>query len=390
MLSKPMYNIKIKNGQDLYGLKQFKLRPDIMDPTLLRTKLISDIRNRVGIKSISANYSLLYINDQFMGLYILTDLINLSWIKNTYCEKKTSTLYKCDRLDDFTLDYSDGCKNKNEEITDHTEWINFLKSIENAKSASDLEAIFDIDHFLYEMAIDYLTSATDHKYHNFYMYKQPNDKWAYISYDFDLDFIYDDDTFDISDEEYIKTIAGKGRLYDILISQDHERFNTILKDVVNRVYNPAILFPHIDEIKQFIKPYVILDKTPDSNGKYPGTINENIIYKAIYTIDEWDEYSELTISNNDIGLKYLILMKYKNVCNTQKMECDPIYMDENYLSNNLKFMKGNHHKDHNEYNSSITEYETQTEIRNELFEKEIVYEIDELIFSTDDESSFDE
>jgi len=42
-----------------------------------------------------------------------------------------------------------------------------LTAVKNAKSASDLEDIFEIEHLLYEMAIDYLLCSFDHKNHNF-------------------------------------------------------------------------------------------------------------------------------------------------------------------------------------------------------------------------------
>jgi hypothetical protein len=86
MFPKPMFNIKIKNGENLYGRSHFKLRPDMTDPTYLRSKLVSDIRNRVGIKSISANYIQFYLNNEFMGLYILTDVIILPLIKDVYSD----------------------------------------------------------------------------------------------------------------------------------------------------------------------------------------------------------------------------------------------------------------------------------------------------------------
>ena len=56
-----MFNIKIINGEELYGRSHFKLRSDMDDQTYLRSKLVSDIHNRVGIKSISANYIQFYL-----------------------------------------------------------------------------------------------------------------------------------------------------------------------------------------------------------------------------------------------------------------------------------------------------------------------------------------
>jgi len=341
-LPKPMYNIKIKDGKDLYGRRHFKLRSDMKDPTYLKSKLASDIRNRLGIESISSNYIQLYINDEYMGLYIMTDVINLPWIENEFNDKKSTTLYKCAYLNDFLPRFSYGCENKNEDVNDDTEWVDFLTTVENAKSSSDLEDIFDIEHFLYEMAIDYLDNAMDHIGRNFYMYKKPNGKWTYISYDFDQDFNLVLNDYNIAMEDYFKIYNFKGRMYDLMISEHSNRFNETIKEVINKVFNPATLFPHIDEIKEFIRPYVELDKTPDSNGIFPGVIIHSP-YHEYYTIQDWDAYSGFnngTINpevTRGFGLKYLILMKYRYICNTYNLECDPVYMDENYdYSDKLK------------------------------------------------------
>jgi len=35
------------------------------------------------------------------------------------------------------------------------------------------------------------------------------------------------------------------------------------------VFNPSTLYPRIDELKNYIKPMVEMDKTPNTEGKYP-------------------------------------------------------------------------------------------------------------------------
>jgi len=110
--SKPNFNLKIRGGEELFGRRQFKLRGDALDPSAMRTKLMCDIHNRLGLPSIAANYALLYINDEFMGLYILTDAFKQSWIEYVYGEKNTSSLYKCEYCD-LTYEKRRGFKNEN-------------------------------------------------------------------------------------------------------------------------------------------------------------------------------------------------------------------------------------------------------------------------------------
>jgi len=360
-LAKLNYNVKIHGDENLYGRSQFKLRADFYEPTYLRSKLTSDIHDRLGLTAISANYALLYINDEYYGLYILTDAIKQSWIEYVYGERNTTSLYKCDgSFLDNNSRY--GCHNEIDDWEDYTELNNFIDALENAKSISDVESFLDVDQFLTEMVIEYLIGGWDHIQripHNYFMYKQTNGKWRYHSYDYDnefgnnidrvfLEYILDDlpERMEILDLDYpnysFSEWANHSHILEILILNDSSRFDVILKDVVKKVFNPATLFPHIDELKEYIRPYVELDKIADANGKYPGRINEKVDY--VYSLAEWDANSEFTtvetIQYSAYGIKYWILSKYRYVCNAYNIECDPVYMDENYsypIDNEVEF-----------------------------------------------------
>jgi len=314
----------------LYGRTQFKLRSDTVDPTFLRSKLVADIHNRLETPSISANYITLYINEEYMGLYLLTDLYKLSWVESVYGDKDSTSLYKCS-FSTLTLGDSD-CENENESVTDNFEWVDFVKSIENAESIEDIEDILDVEQFLTEMAIEYLTGGWDHIQtgHNYYMFKPNNGKWQYLSYDSDLDLAGHERYPVTRFEDFTRPI----HIIDVLILKDSTRFDQIVQDVVNKVFNPAILFPHIDELKDLIRTYVQKDKEMDENGNYPGRLREPFDWD-LYSIEEWEANSEFTTINSRYlnyvyGIKYWILSKYRFVCTYYNMDCDPVYMDENY------------------------------------------------------------
>ncbi|ORX78271.1 hypothetical protein BCR32DRAFT_206956, partial [Anaeromyces robustus] len=332
------------------------LRNGARDPTFIKSKIASDIHNRLGLPSISANYITLYINDEYMGLYIIMDAYKLSWVEYLYGEKNTTTLINCSKnMNNRLTNSSDNCINENDDFTDLTEWKNFLERLDNAQSASDIEDIFDIDQFLSEIALEYLFGTWDHfpTYgcsHNYYMYKPKNDKWKYLIYDFDADFgqsdILKDDLFKFNDDDYNenslkKSLSGwlmgsnYNHLIEILIYKDPTRLKNILKNIINEVFNPAILYPHIDEIKNLIKPYIEKEKELNTNGYYPGVMKND---ELIYTFHEWDiniEFTTLFDTYGTYGLKYWIIAKYRNVCNLLHLDCDPYYMNDFYFENNL-------------------------------------------------------
>ncbi|OUM63423.1 hypothetical protein PIROE2DRAFT_10020 [Piromyces sp. E2] len=341
------FNIKIRGNKDLYGRSQFRLRSDARDATTIRSKLACDIHNRLGLVSISANYVSLYINDDYMGLFVLMDAPKLSWAKLVYDDENTTHLYKCKECNNADVESSaTKCVNENEEITENTEWIEFLTTLDNAQSAEDIEDIFDVDQFLYEIAYEYLSGSWDHflfNGHNYSVYKVKNGKWTVILYDFDADlgqdahyiciYPHQTDSTDYPSYSFNEFIYYHQHLIDILILRDPSRFNAIIKDFVKKAFNPTILFPRIDELKDLIRSEKIKEKTPDENGNIPGLINKSNTFD--YSLEQWDANSEFTmVSNNSMntayGLKYWILMRYRFVCKAYDIECDPLYMDENY------------------------------------------------------------
>jgi len=319
--SKPGYNLKIRGGDELYGRRQFKLRGDASEPSYMRTKLVSDIRNRIGMPSLSANYATLYINDEYFGLFILTDAYKESWIEYVYGEKDTQQLYKCEYCD-LTYETRSGFVNENKEATNRKELYKFLVAMTSAKTASDVESIFDLDQYYKEIAVDLLTSSWDHTLHNFYVYKNKN-KWIYLSHDYDLDMGMSGAGPSYRINNYASPIHKK------LIHDDDRRFREILKEIVGNVFNPATLYPHIDEIKSFIRPYVKLDKTPDEHGYYPGRINK--YFEKDYTFEQWEDSTEFkSVNIDEYALKKFILLKYRIICKDYELECDPVYLDMHY------------------------------------------------------------
>jgi len=310
------------------------------------------MHNRLGLPSISANYATLYINDEYMGFYVLLDSFKLSWAEYEYGDEDTTSLYQCKDMNNklTVASSSTGCKNENKDVTDYSEWIELLTRFDIAQSYKDIEDIFDIDQFLNEIAFEYLTGSWDHYLnsgHNYYLYKPNNDKWKFLLYDFDSDLGQEafmincglpgksDDlkTNNTNFPTYSFDEWTKPRhLIDILILNNSTRFDNILRNIVKKTFNPTVLFPHIDELKSLIKPYIENDRTPDENGNYPGGINQNNM--DFYTIEEWEANSEFTTIPSyfqyTFGIKYWILMRYRYICKAYKFECDPTYMDNNY------------------------------------------------------------
>jgi len=344
------FNIKIRGSENLYGRQEFRIRSDAREATYLRSKLACDMHNRLGLPSISANYISLYVNEEYWGFYVLMDSPKPKWAEIEYGDVDTTHLFKC-KAGGLTLSSTgSNCENENDEFTDFTEWRTFIQNLDRASTISEANTIFDVDQFLYEMAYEYLSGSWDHYLctgHNFSVYKMPANhggKWTMIHYDFDADFGQDVCAVEFmgsikTDKDYPSWSfddwsTKRTHLLDILIKQDRSRFNQIMKRFVEEVFNPDVLFPRIDELKDFIRPYVQKDKTPGANGKKPGMLNESA--NDDYTMAQWEANSEFTnigvsASSSGYGLKFWILNRYRRVCKDfPNITCIPEYLDLNY------------------------------------------------------------
>ncbi|OUM60428.1 hypothetical protein PIROE2DRAFT_63153 [Piromyces sp. E2] len=282
------YNIKtLKKGETLYGMKKFKLRGDDRDPTHMVSRLSADFIKSVDLIATSVAYSRLYINDQYMGLYTLQDMVKKNWINNYFEDKDTKNCFKCETIgfnfESFeTSKYPVECKNINDDYADYTEpFDEFVKKVNNAKTAKELEEFIDVDVLLKFIAFEWIVLSWDHMLingHNFYWYLRADGKWMPIYFDFDITWFISNrvnavnktldkknkEKFPDDDHVFWPNMSLKDwepghRIIDILIHQDDSRFRRVVQEMVKNYFNPTHLNDKIDHLHGILKEYVIED-----------------------------------------------------------------------------------------------------------------------------------
>jgi len=342
--SKLGYNINIKGGEDLYGVKQLRLRSETVDPSFIRDKLGYDLHRLIDLPSLSANYAKLYFNDHFMGFFLFRDAIKSHWVEQNFGEKNTKHLYSCDST--FGNNTFFNCVNDDTEVID-SDWKSFLKKLENSKTREDLEEFFDVKTYIRWQVARYLFGSWDHatKGHNnvVYMYHDTttnNDLWIPLLYDFDLNFgcrshINTTYTFD-------EDVVDKNNpLYKILdINGESEEVRSIMDEYMRKAFNPGLLLPRIDQLKTFIDPYVKEDRTPDENGFLPGRLAktgingedlfdyESFLKNTEFTTIKLKSYGahEVYSGYSIIGVKKWIIERFKAACSYYDLDCS--YADD--------------------------------------------------------------
>ncbi|KAG4090115.1 hypothetical protein H8356DRAFT_1714992 [Neocallimastix lanati (nom. inval.)] len=326
--SKVSFNLKCNKGK-LLGRKVFRLRTNDDDPSLMRSKISCDIVNHLGLPSISANYARLHINEEFMGLYVLMDHYKTSWIKQVYPDdKEVKNLYQCKEMSsDLSASSYNSCVNANDDYPEDKEDLKeFLETINAASNRSEIDDIMDVDTFIKYWILEWLLGSGDHMLingKNYYLYKQLNGIWTVLYYDFDSLFgvslnryTFDHDTateIPFSDWYFSRPIV------DTLVKNDEASFLKNLQFIIDNAFNPDILFPHIDSIKNWIDLYILEDRTP-VNGTLPGRINE-FGFSNNYNYEQFLNNVEYTSYGHVYGIKEWIQRRYNFVCENYDVKC---------------------------------------------------------------------
>jgi len=345
------FNVKIRKDQ-LYGRKHFRIRSEAREATFLRSKIFCDMNNRLGQPdSISANYIKMSVNGEDMGFYVIMDSLKMSYVHLEYGDKNSTNLIQCANLhSDLTLKSLQPCTSENSHRPDNSTFNELLTTLDQAETVAQIEEVLEVKSFMKTLLLEYLTGSWDHYCilgHNYSMYRPPNGLWEMVLYDFDTTFgqelsmglLYgncpegiiaqDPETWTQAKFEdwCIGSDSGDNNNKHVLqvILQDRPTlFQECLQEVVKEAFNPKLLFPHIDTLKEFIRPYVTEDKE-ERRGRWN---KESTLLD--YTLRQWEANSEftpvhtqfMTMTSQGYGLKQWILDKFKFVCLTYEwLDC---------------------------------------------------------------------
>jgi len=394
------FNIKL--DKKFLGRKVLRLRPEASDKGHLRSKLSCDIANRIGLPSIQASYARLYMNGDFWGLYTLMDAIKSSFIKETFSpsEKEITTLFQCKNDGfDFKPNSASLCINANDDYSDMTEFEKLVEEVNACQTSEEVENIMDVDVLLKYFAMEWLIGSFDHflfNGHNLMFYKREGDgKWVMMEYDYDNTFggglsgsywnnkgLNQDGTGADRGEDPIKFTFSDWEmnlpLVNILVHQHTDRFKEIVRQVLISAYNPYILIPHIDELKEFLTLYVEEDSTRLSDGSLPGRINYIGKEQSYAPLSEFDD----KIEN---GLKGWINSKFDFVCEIYGFDKEEIRREAlSYVPKGYDYSSGS--KSQQMVISTVDVEENATPI---IENEEATTVIDEIEMTTEVDSDFE-
>ena len=306
---KKPFRIKLNEfvkGQKIEGIGAFNLSNGLNDPSLVREPLYYEMAAALGLKAPRTNYAALYINDEYLGLYLLGEVINSDFLKNYFGKNEdTGNLYKgnigasfADLGDDKAKYKEVWEKQTNEEADDWADLIELCRLIDKTPAVelkAKLEPLMDIDSVLTALALDNATMNLDSYVglnQNFNIYRRPSDnRWVWLVWDPSLAFGALNIGVPVIAElatEYTQTgdgfpggggmppgpgpvpgpggIPGGGgtatrplatKLWEI--PEYKERYRQIYKNLVDKIFSAEKNIARATALRAMIRPYVAID-----------------------------------------------------------------------------------------------------------------------------------
>ncbi|MEY4594237.1 MAG: hypothetical protein RIQ47_647 [Bacteroidota bacterium] len=191
-------------GQDFQGLKEINLNNNFKDPTMIREKVYLDLMKRNKLPAPRATYAKLYVNDKYIGLYLLTENIDDVFLETRFNDSK-GNLFQGEPMADLAYYGSDPAKyyqryilRNNRTKNNWSDLVKLIKVINDttlseADYVSKLESSFDIDKCMKAWAINNLLGNIDAYNmfypHNYFIYHDSITlKWNWISLDGNYSF----------------------------------------------------------------------------------------------------------------------------------------------------------------------------------------------------------
>ena len=199
---KQPYTIKFNRKTKLFNLtesKKFVLLANTFDNSLMRNKLVYDFANKTSIKyTVKSIYVDLYINNEYIGNYLLCDKIDVSFNKinidktNDYLLEydisknnldKTSITTKINKWRFIIRSPKNITKNK---LSKLNKLLNNIEKVLQRNNYKEISKSIDINSFIDTYIIEEYFKDVDCNLSSLYMYFKGNKLYAGPIWDFDL------------------------------------------------------------------------------------------------------------------------------------------------------------------------------------------------------------
>ncbi|MBI3501321.1 MAG: CotH kinase family protein [Bacteroidetes bacterium] len=267
-------------GKKCEGLTVLNLNNNMLDPTMMREKLLLDFMNKKGLPAPRCTYAKVSFNGQYVGLYKMIEQVDKEFIK-THFNNWGGNLFKGDPMGTLgwqgtnpTAYYPNYELHSNQSINNWSDLLNFIDNINNTPSSDffdTLETNLNTFPFIGQWAARNLFVDLDgyfHSPHNYYLYHNINtNKFEWCTWDVSVAFGFYPMTTEDTTENTNLLMAYNPLVIRMLADSVYKK--TYLNTICDYLdyFKDTVLFPLIDSIANKIYPAFAAE--PDSNQMFP-------------------------------------------------------------------------------------------------------------------------
>lgn len=288
------YSLKIEFDhyfhQTYHGLDKFSLDSSFQDNSYLKSFLVYDMMDFMGVVSPLTSYTFVTINGEDWGLFVAIEEPEEAFARRNYGNEH-GQLYKPDykwlseenadvhlRYIDDEIDSYDNIFRMakfNPTIADKERLINSLKildSKENLETAVDIEAV--LNYFVVQVFVVNMDSYLGHTGHNYFLYEKdgilsmlPWDyNLAFATYSLGMPNPINDSTlyinFPINSPYRGDVMVNRPLFHHLMLNRDYFRkYHQYFDEFITDYFDSGYFEEKVEEITSMISPYVKRDPT---------------------------------------------------------------------------------------------------------------------------------
>jgi spore coat protein H len=280
------FNEYEKGGRFL-GLRRVSLDNAVQFGSVFSEPLITEILRDLGLHASRCNFTKLFVNDEYQGVYVNVERVDESFIEARF-GTPIGPLYKGEggrggnlaSIGNVEANYKKGFEPKTDEADEsYDELVSFILAVSSESSEADpavLRKLMALNDFFQTMAVMLFSGAFDQltgwNPHNYYLYQGVVDgRWHYLTSDLDVGF---------ADKAFgrIPVIDGWNAAWPITGGPPRPILEKILSNAVllasyreeaDRIleahFRPEVIHPKLDMLYRLIKDD--LDRDPFRPGR---------------------------------------------------------------------------------------------------------------------------
>jgi len=299
-------SIKIKfnkyiKGQNLDGLTTINLNNAFKDPAFMRDKIFCDFLRYAGINAPRCTYAWVRVNGQELGLYVLIEQINKSFLRTVFKKNFKGNMYKGHPKPTFEYVGTDTTlymrRYRDEQIVEkpYADLIHLIQVINNKELSEqeyfdELGKKINLETMFKVWAVNNMLVNIDCYNiwwpHNFYLFRHPESrKFEWIPYDGNYlfcawsPFLNYDEAVRLSYKFINDSVSKRHVLHSAIWDNPilFGKYKDIYKALFENYYDFEWFEHKIDSLAYQLRPYVYRDQHKMySNDEFEKNINETI------------------------------------------------------------------------------------------------------------------